>query len=128
MSDKLKLGNWHDSIGTKYENSPNREAPNKHLKGSKKYKDMIDRGSKAADQKNLPFTFSKPAKRTKAPENIYHLCFLCGHVSMVSRHRVSQTCSGCNQQTQVNKYNTYLAQEEVELALERWHVAHKRDE
>lgn len=113
------LGNWYDGIGTEHENSSNREAPNRHLKGSKKYKEMIDRDSKNTDfWKNMPFTFSKPKKRTRARQDIYHICDACGHVSMVSRYRVSQTCGGCKAYSSVNETNKFNTAEEVTAALE----------
>ena len=115
----VKLGNWHDTIGTDAENSPHREAPNRHIKGSKKYKEMIDRDSKNADRwKNLPFTFSKPPKRTRPREDIYHVCDSCHHISMVSRFRAGQVCKGCKSYASVNKDNTYQTAEELEAVLE----------
>ncbi len=115
----IKLGNWHDGIGTSRENSPHREAPNKHLKGSRKYKEMIDRGSKEAAKKNLPFSFSKPPKKSKPREDIFHVCDRCGYVSMVSRYRAGQGCYGCKQFTSVNSSNTFATEEEMNTELAR---------
>lgn len=112
------LGNWHDKIGTPAENSPHREAPNRHTKGGKKYKEMIDRGSKNADLfKNLPFSFSKPPKKTQARKDIFHICDHCGCVSMVSKHTVGLVCSGCREFTVVGESNRYFTKEELEVAL-----------
>lgn len=116
---KNPLGNWYDGIGTTHENSANREAPNKHIKGGKRYKEMIDRDSKKTDfWKNLPFTFSKPPKRTKAREDIFHICDLCNHVSMVSAYRVAHTCHSCKQYTSVNDSNKFFTEEAVTAELE----------
>lgn len=109
--------NWHDKIGTPAENSPHREAPNRHIRGGRKYKEMIARGSREADKKNLPFTFSKPAKRTQARKDIFHLCDHCRAVSMVGKYTAGIVCSGCNGFASVNKSNTYVTGEELEAAL-----------
>lgn len=115
----IKLGNWHDEIGTSRENSSHREAPNKHLKGSKRYKEMIDRGSKEAAKKNLPFSFSKPPKKSKSREDIFHVCDHCRHVSMVSKYRAGQGCRGCKKFTSVNSSNTFFTEKELHTELAR---------
>ncbi len=114
-----KLGNWHDGIGTSRENSPHREAPNKHIKGSKKYKEMIDRGTKEDAKKNLPFSFGKPPKNSRPREDILHVCDYCGHVSMVSKYRAGQGCRGCKRFTSVNGSNTFATEEEMYIELVR---------
>lgn len=114
----IKLGNWHDKIGTSAENSPHREAPNKHIKGSRKYKEMIDRGSKEDDKKNLPFTLGKPAKRTNVRRDIFHLCEHCLAVSMVGKYTVGKICSDCKRFASVNKENTYKTAEKLSEALD----------
>ena len=53
----------YDEFGlTDRESSKTREAPNRSERGRKKYLEMVDKSSKDADKKNLPFTFSKPKK------------------------------------------------------------------
>lgn len=117
MSD-IKLGNWHSDIGTSAENSPNREAPNKHSMGTKKYKEMIAKDTKRIDaQGRMPFTFSKPPKTTRYREDIYHLCDKCQHISFVSKHRVGQACKGCKEWTSVSSTNTFHTEEELDLVL-----------
>lgn len=119
MTKKVDFGNWHSKIGTSAENSPNREAPNKHIKGGKKYKEMIAKDTKRIDsQGRMPFTFSKPAKSTRYREDIYHICDSCHHVSFVSKHRAGQVCKGCKGYTSVNKSNTYETEEEVDLVMQ----------
>ena len=114
----MTSSSWYDKIGTSYENSPNREAPNKQERGSKKYKKMIDRDSKNVDRwKNLPFTFSKPPKRTRPREDILHLCDHCEHVSLVSKNRAGQSCRGCKKYTSVNKTNTFSTEAALEAVL-----------
>lgn len=119
MSKKVDFGNWHSKIGTSAENSPNREAPNKHIKGGKKYKEMIAKDTKRIDDHgNMPFTFSKPAKRTRHREDIYFLCDSCRNITFVSKYRCGQTCSGCRQYVSVNDSNTFATEEELEARLE----------
>jgi hypothetical protein len=113
----IKLGNWHDRIGTPYENSPHREAPNKHIKGGKKYKEMIDRGSKEADKKNLPFTFSKPPKRTQPRRDIFHLCDNCMSVAVVNKYTAGRVCSGCKNYVSINETNTFSTEKALLEAL-----------
>ena len=78
---------------TSKEASPNREAPNKHVKGNKKYKEMVSKGSKMADMKNLPFSFSKP----KTSEKLGKICMCpkCEHISNVSKNTIMIVCSSC---------------------------------
>ena len=114
----MKLGNWHSDIGTSAENSPNREAPNKHSMGGKKYKEMIAKDTKRIDaQGRMPFTFSKPPKTTRHREDIYFVCDGCSHITFVSKYRVGQVCKGCKEYVSVNKSNTFETEEELDLAL-----------
>lgn len=78
---------------TSRESSPHREAPNKHTRGSKKYLEMVDKGSKAADRKNLPFTFGKPKKEGKL--GVFCSCPSCGKVSNVSKNTIMLVCADC---------------------------------
>lgn len=115
-----KLGNWHEGIGTSRENSPHREAPNKHVKGSKRYKEMIAKDTKRIDDHgNMPFTFAKPTKRSHARRDIYHMCDNCNHVSMVSKHTAGRTCSCCKNYTSVNDGNSFNTEEELMEAVEQ---------
>jgi hypothetical protein len=119
MSNKVDFGNWHSKIGTSAENSPNREAPNKHAMGRKKYKEMIAKDTKRIDEQGkMPFSFSKPAKTTRYREDIYHVCDKCHHISFVSKHRAGQVCGGCKGYTSVNSSNTFNTEEELDLALQ----------
>lgn len=110
----MKFGNRHDRIGTSYENSPNREAPNRHTKGTKKYREMVDLDSKKTDfWKNMPFTFSKPPKRTRHRRDIFHVCDNCMAVNVVSKYTAGRVCGGCKKYTSVNISNTYANEEEL---------------
>ena len=112
----MKFGNWHDKIGTDRENSPHREAPNKHIKGTKKYLEMIDRDSKVSDRfKNLPFTFSKPLKRTQPRRDIFHVCDNCAELTAVNKNTAGRVCGGCRKYTSVNETNTFATEEELAL-------------
>lgn len=118
MSDKLKLGNWHDKIGTARENSPNREAANKHIKGNRAYKEMIDRDSKKTDfWKNMPFTFSKPAKRFQPRRDIYLIHDTCQGVNAVTRYTVGIVCPKCKEFFTSNETNRFETQEDLIEAL-----------
>lgn len=99
---------------TPQEASNNREAPNKMEKGSKRYKEKIHRDSKFADKwKNLPFTFSKPAKRTQARRDIFHLCDTCQHVMLVSKFTAGMICKGCKSYSSITEANTFESEEEL---------------
>jgi hypothetical protein len=78
---------------TDRERSPNREAPNRHDKGRRRYRDMMDRGSSEAVEKNLPFTFSKPARRVA--RTVPCSCPDCGLGIIVTKTTVMVVCSGC---------------------------------
>lgn len=118
MNPKLDFGNWHDKIGSSAENSPNREAPNKHSMGNKKYKEMIAKDTKRIDdQGKMPFTFSKPPKTTRYREDIYHLCD-CKHISFVSKYRAGQVCKGCRKYVSVGKDNTFETECQLDKALQ----------
>jgi len=120
----MKLGNWHDKIGTDRENSPHREAPNKHIKGTKKYREMIDRDSKNADRfKNLPFKFSKPPKRTRPRRDIFHVCDCCAELTTVSKYTAGRVCPGCRKYTSVNETNTFATEEELATFIDRQSTA-----
>jgi len=113
------LGNWYDGIGSPSENSPNREAPNKHIKGGRRYREMIDKDSKKTDfWKNMPFTFSKPTKRTRARRDVFMVCFECNHIQMVNKHTAGKVCSKCKKYTNVGADNTYASEEELLVALD----------
>ncbi len=119
MSKKVDFGNWHSKIGTSAENSPNREAPNKHSMGRKKYKEMIAKDTRRIDEQGkMPFTFSKPAKTTRHREDIYFLCEGCYHISFVSKYRCGQSCKGCHKYVSVNATNTFATEEELETRLQ----------
>lgn len=117
---KIDLGNWHDGIGSSAENSPNREAPNRHMRGGKKYKEMIAKDTKRIDDHgNMPFSFSKPAKKTRYRLDVYHVCDKCTHISFVSKYRAGQVCGGCRKWSTVNNTNTYHTEEELDAALRK---------
>lgn len=104
--------------GTSYSDSKNREAPNKHAKGSKKYKEMIQKGNKAADQKNLPFTFIKPPKSTQPRRDIAAVCTECRNVCMVNKNTCGTTCTQCRVYFRVDEENRFETDEALEAYLE----------
>lgn len=86
--------------------------------GDKRYKEMIDRDSKRADTwSNLPFTFSKPAKRTQAIRDILFSCPSCERVTGVSKYTVGIVCVQCKTYTTISEENTFHNQEELEEVL-----------
>jgi ribosomal protein S27E len=83
-----------------------REAPNKMERGSAKYKAMIDKGSKQADQKGLPFSFSKPHKPAPRPMVVH--CADCDNSYRVAKHTVCVECVVCKKLVMVTDENSYI--------------------
>lgn len=69
--------------------------------GLQKHRDKIHKESKVADNKNLPFTFSKPIRKS------YTLfeCVECGKVISASKNTYMLACSECKKLTKVRKIN-----------------------
>lgn len=67
--------------------------------GERKLREKIHRESKLDDQKNLPFTFSKPKRGGK--QNQFKC--ECGHVFLASKNTVMVICSKCKQLSKVEK-------------------------
>jgi len=101
-----------------YEDSPHREAPNRHLKGSKAYKEWVARDSKRLDQKNLPFQFIKPPKRTQPRRDVFHVCDYCTGINVVNKYTVGITCSICKKYSRIHEGNRFTNEEELEKFLE----------
>lgn len=108
------MSDWYDKIGTTYENSPHREAPNRHERGTRKYKQMVERKSKEADKKNLPFTFSKPAKRTQPRRDILLRCLGCSNVQSIHKWVAGAVCNKCSKYISVSDSNTYRTEEDYQ--------------
>lgn len=107
-----------DPHNTTHENSPNREAPNRHERGSKKYKQWVDRENTKSDLKNLPFTFGKPKTKTRRQRrDIFHVCDSCQNITMVSKVTCAFVCSNCRGYSRVNSSNIYKTHEDMEVAL-----------
>lgn len=70
--------------------------------GLQKHRDKIHKESKMADQKNLPFTFSKPIRRTCHDT---FRCEGCGHIMYLPRNSVMVICSNCNELRKVTELN-----------------------
>lgn len=113
-----KHGDWYSKkVGSTHENSPNREAPNKHIKGGKKYKEKISSDSRKADfWKNLPFKFSKPPKRTEARRDVYVQCCKCLNIHSVNINTISYVCGKCK--SYVNVEESKLPEEGSQQVLE----------
>lgn len=62
--------------------------------GVQKHNEKIRRESKHADQKNLPFTFSRPPRRTC--HDAFE-CVGCGHVMFLPKNTVMVICSECKE-------------------------------
>lgn len=115
------MGTWdtNNETGTTYENSPNREAPNKHERGSKAYKEMIARDVKRIDQKgNLPFQFIKPPKRTQPRREVWHVCDSCYEVKLVNKYTVGHQCKGCNSYSRITEENKFTDEDNLLSFLE----------
>ncbi len=108
------MSDFYSGRGTKYSDAKNREAPNKHAKGEKKYKEMINRGGKG----DLPFTFTKPAKGTQARRDIAAVCTDCHNVVMVNKNTCGTTCSKCRAYFSVGEENRFETEAELDVYLE----------
>ena len=85
--------------------SKNREAPNKHEKGTKAYREWVQKESKRSDDYgNLPYQFSKP-KRDK-PRNLSVSCLHCGEVTNVTETTVAVICRQCGNLYRVSEENS----------------------
>ena len=85
--------------------SPHREAPNKHEKGSRKYKEWIHKESKRADDyKNLPFTFSKPKRSKPLTRSVF--CTHCNDSTFVTETTVAVICRSCGKFYRVSEKNS----------------------
>jgi rubrerythrin len=60
--------------------------------GEKKHRERIHKESKIADNKNLPFNFSKPKK---AGRQNYFQCVNCGYTFSASINTVGVVCNEC---------------------------------
>lgn len=95
--------------------SSSRESPNQMVRGSKKYKEWINKDSSKIDKySNLPFTFSKPPKRTKHREDIYHVCGHCRHVTMVNKYTAGLVCPDCKRYSSVTEDSKFYNLEDLE--------------
>lgn len=68
--------------------------------GIQKHNERIRKESKHADQKNLPFTFSRPPRRTC---HDYFECVGCGNIMSLPRNSIMVVCSGCKELRKVIK-------------------------
>lgn len=62
--------------------------------GPKKYREMIHKSSKEADNKNLPFTFL-PKSKIKCSSRKGFVCYNCGHTMTGTKHTYMIICSNC---------------------------------
>lgn len=99
MGDKFEVEGKLDGVGELSPGStPRRWEPEG---GLKKHRERIQRESKFADEnKNLPFTFSKP-KRPKRQS--FFECENCGRVISAPVNTVGVICNGCKQFTKVKE-------------------------
>jgi hypothetical protein len=104
--------------GTSHENSDTRQAPNRHIKGDKKYKEMISRDNNGSGGRNLPFNFIKPPRAYQARRDIFHVCDFCFYVSCVNKNTSGKVCSGCSKYTRVNTDNSFSCEESLDSYLQ----------
>jgi rubrerythrin len=67
--------------------------------GLGKHNERIHKGSKIADSKNLPFTFSKPKRESSA----YFECEECGRTFASGKNTVMVICPVCKKLTKARK-------------------------
>ena len=60
--------------------------------GERAHRERIHKESKSADNKNLPFTFSKPKKNGRVS---YFSCNNCGYIFNASINTVGVVCNEC---------------------------------
>jgi hypothetical protein len=89
---------------TDKESSPNREAANKHDKGSKKYREMISKQTRIENQKNLPYSFSAPKK--SGARNVICQCPHCEDTTAVTKNTIMVICGQCKKSYSVTEENT----------------------
>lgn len=70
--------------------------------GLQKHRERIHKESKSADEKNLPFTFSKPIKSKRQAE---FSCKVCGRIFLASVNTVMCACPNCKKVTEVELVN-----------------------
>lgn len=71
--------------------------------GERKYREKIHRESKFIDDnKNLPFTFSKPQHPKK---QVLFKCLECGHFFYAAKNTVMAICTKCKKAVKVEVIN-----------------------
>ena len=78
-----------------------REAANAKRIGPRRYKERIDKGSKDADNKNLPFKFSKPGKDKVS--TVLVVCITCGNSTLVNTDTILSLCNYCKTLNRVTR-------------------------
>ena len=115
----MAVRDW-SSKGTSYTDSPNREAPNKHIKGSKAYKKMIAEDTARIDREGkMPFQFIKPPRKTQQRRDIMAVCLNCTHVSMVNTNTCGVVCSHCKKYTSIGDDNKFTTEEDLNEYLDK---------
>jgi len=70
--------------------------------GLQKHREKIHRESKFADEhKNLPFTFSKPQRKS----NEVFRCVECGRIFSAPKNTIMCICKECNKVTKAERIN-----------------------
>jgi len=93
-----------------------REAPNRHEKGDKRYKEMVARDQKIS--KDLPFQFIKTPKSSQARREIFYICAGCQKIGLVNKNTVGVTCSGCKLYNRVEDVPNFASEEALEEYLQ----------
>ena len=84
--------------------SKTRESVLEQQMGPRQYREMIHRGSKEADQKNLPFTFPKKSL-IKGGKTVWYICDSCGKSLAGSKKTYIIICSSCKKLIYVGREN-----------------------
>ncbi len=93
-----------------------RDAPNRHEKGDKRYKEMVARDQKIS--KDLPFQFVKQPKTTQARREIFYICCGCQKIGLVNRNTIGTTCSSCRVYNRIEDVPNFASEEALELHLQ----------
>ena len=73
--------------------------------GLQKLRNKIHKESKAADSKNLPYTFSKPIRKSFT----WFECVKCGRVFNATKNTCMVVCPVCKKLTKVRELNGVMA-------------------
>ena len=97
MANEFNIDGDIGISGLKAGATPRRWVPEE---GERKLRERIHRESRISDQKNLPFTFSKPKKSSRSK---VVSCNNCGHIGIANINTVGKICRCCSEYSSVTE-------------------------